>query len=185
MKVLKCIPKASRYLSIRKLASILDAVVKNNDHVSWVHLLHFGARCLRHPDRGRKLLTLATSVNKQLRDEADLPSILVATSRSRRKKSVPRDFNTSLSARLVSKLEEGDYRGAVRMASSDGTLADMSDTTYFTLQQKHPQPHPDSSFPPCPDGCADILIIEEEIAQAIKSFPVDSAGAPDGSDPDT
>ena len=40
--------------------------------------------------------------------------------------------------RFAAKLGEGDYRGAVRLACSEGTLADKSNATYLALQQMHP-----------------------------------------------
>ncbi len=46
------------------------------------------------------------------------------------------------------KLEEGDFRGAVRLASSDDTLAPMSEETYQALLERHPSPHANSVIPP-------------------------------------
>ena len=76
VKILKRIPRASRELLGKKLAVILEAVVRNNDRASWDRLLRFGARCLRHPRpvRGGRRWALATAVNSQLREEADPPA---------------------------------------------------------------------------------------------------------------
>ena len=46
------------------------------------------------------------------------------------------------------KQEEGDFRGAVRLACSEDTIAASNDATFVALQLKHPPPHPDSSIPP-------------------------------------
>ena len=75
------------------------------------------------------------------------------------------------------KLEEGDFRGAVRLACSDDTVADMSEATYTALQQKHPQPHPCSSIPPQPAEPCTMSVSEDE---AIRSFPTGFGGEPDG-----
>ena len=87
-----------------------------------------------------------------------------------------------LSSRVSSKLEQGDFKGAVRLACSDAKIADNSDATFEVLQQKHPAPHPDSSIPLLPEtmDLPPITVTEEEIVRAIRSFPNDSAGGPDG-----
>ena len=77
-------------------------------------------------------------------------------------------------------MEEGDFKGAVRLACSNDTLADMCDATYCALQRKHPAPHPDSSIPPLPVQLSTMPVPEDMIVQAIKSFPNGSAGGTDG-----
>ena len=87
----------------------------------------------------------------------------------------------SLATLVSSKLEEGDFRGAVRLACSEDSCAEMSDSTLKALQQKHPAPHPDSSIPPPPqDPILPTSVTEEEVLQAIRSFPNGSAAGPDG-----
>ena len=73
-------------------------------------------------------------------------------------------------------------KGAVRLACSDATIADNNSTTFEELQQKHPHPHPASSIIPFAEttGLPPITVSEEEIIRAIRSFPNDSAGGPDG-----
>ena len=80
------------------------------------------------------------------------------------------------------KLEEGDFRGAVRLACSEDSIAASSETTFAALLLKHPPPHPDSSIPPLPqDPVAPTLSVSvDEVAKAIRSFPNGSAGGPDG-----
>ena len=43
-----------------------------------------------------------------------------------------------LTSRVFSKLEEGDYRGAVRLACSEDVIADPSEETLHILRTKHP-----------------------------------------------
>ena len=68
------------------------------------------------------------------------------------------------------------------MAYSEDTIADMSNATLSTLQQKHPSPHPNTCIPPLPqDSVAHTVSMSvEEVAKAIRSFPNGSAGGPDG-----
>ena len=86
-----------------------------------------------------------------------------------------------LAARVSAKLEEGDFKGAVRLASSDDKLAPMNETTFEALQERHPSPHPTSIITPVEeDGQCQAVIVAEEVLQAIRSFPKGSAGGPDG-----
>ena len=73
-KAIKCLPKASRECVARKFAAILDAVLDKNDDTSWVHQLCFSSHCLRHPvHRQAGHQSLATAVNRQMREEIDPP----------------------------------------------------------------------------------------------------------------
>ena len=88
-----------------------------------------------------------------------------------------------LAKRVSAKLEEGDYRGAVRIACSEDAIEDITDKTISSLREKHPGPHPESHIPspPQPEEFVPLpAITEEEIASAIRSFPRGSAGGPDG-----
>ena len=185
VKILSRIPRASRESSAKKLATILEAVVRRNDHTSWDRLFRFSARCLRHPHPARegRHWSLATAVNSQLREEAGPPSSSPPKSRSRRGQS-SQDPSEFLASRVSVKLEEGDFRGAIRLACSEDMLADLSDATFDALLQKHLPPHPDSIIPPRPVALfAPIVVSEEEVARAIQSFPNGSAGGPDGLKP--
>ena len=179
VKILKSFPQASRELSGKKLATILEAVVKNNDHNSWNRLFGFSARCLRHPSsaRGGRRWSLAMAVNSQLREEAAPPSSPPSRSRQRGSQSSPQDILKSLASRVSVKLEQGDFKGAIRLACSDDMLADMSDATFASIQQKHPTPHPDSVISPhTGDLPSPVAVSEEDVSQAVQSFPNGSAG---------
>ena len=86
-----------------------------------------------------------------------------AKPRSRTRTSPGQDSIIHLASRVSSNLEEGDFKGAVRLACSDDTLADMSDATYCALQRKHPAPHPDSSIPPLPVQLSTMPVPEDMI----------------------
>ena len=66
VSILKRIPRASRDLSARKLASILDLVTTDNTVASWDRLFHFASRCLRVPKRGGHRRSLASHVNQMI-----------------------------------------------------------------------------------------------------------------------
>jgi len=86
----------------------------------------------------------------------------------------------SLLPSVSEKLEEGDFKGAVRLACSEDSIADKSDVTFAALKENRP-PNPNSSIPSPPDRSVPLLTVSmEDVAQAIKSFPNGSAGGPDG-----
>ena len=87
-----------------------------------------------------------------------------------------------MASHVLSKLEEGDFKGAVNLACSEDTIADMSDDTWSALEQKHPSPHPGSCIHPSLQVSAvhTVPVSVEEVANAIRSFPNGSAGGPDG-----
>ena len=68
------------------------------------------------------------------------------------------DPDAQFAARVLAKLEEGDFKGAVRLASSEDTL---NDATLEALKEKHPPPHPDSIIP-SPDQMSQHLTISGE-----------------------
>ncbi len=47
----------------------------------------------------------------------------------------------SLACQVSRKIEAGDIKGAIRLASTKDTLAVFSDNTLSALQSKHPSPH--------------------------------------------
>ena len=86
-----------------------------------------------------------------------------------------------LASRVASKLEEGDYKGAVRHACADDTIAEHSLATLESLRQKHPESHPDRSISPAPDAeLFSLNFTEEDVKRTIIFFPAGSAGGPDG-----
>ena len=182
-KILKRIPRASRGQAGSKLTLVLNAIVNKNNQAAWRRLLLLCPRCLQVPQRQPRdrHSTLASRVNKQLQEEVDppLPPHRPGPSSRSSKKGI-KDPMAYLASRVSSKLEEGDFKGAVCLACTEDTIADKSDATLEALKFKHPPPHPDSSIPPLPEALPTITVSEEEIVGAIKSFPDGSAGGPDG-----
>lgn len=81
------------------------------------------------------------------------------------------------------KLEEGDFRGAVRLICSEDSVVDVSDATISALRSKHPTSYPGSILPPPPsleEVSGAFSICEGDVAKAIRSFSRASAGSPDG-----
>ena len=123
-------------------------------------------------------------VNRQLEEETYSSDIGPSTKQCHRQ-TTSRDPIVSLAARISAKLEEGYFSGAVRLASSDDTLAAMDNSTFTALQDKHRPPHPDSVIVPLHVDLQppSISVNEDDIVRAIRSFPNGSAGGPDGLKP--
>lgn len=124
----------------RKLAAILNAVVSKNDQSSLgSRLLGFGVCCLRTPMRGGHHCSLASTANRQLYEKANPPD---------RQQQVRKHHCTGqswdpvedLASSVCSKLEEEDFKGAVRLTCSDDALADRNDATLAALRRKHRAP---------------------------------------------
>ena len=84
-----------------------------------------------------------------------------------------------LAARISAKLEDGNFNGAVRLAASKDSIAEPNEERLASLQDKHPSPHPNSCIPAAPTPASLIHIPEEEVPNAIMSFPFGSAAGPD------
>ena len=122
--------------------------------------------------------SLATRVKNQLNDEADPVPVQTKRERVKGRRCTEEDALQGLGRRVASKLEEGDFRGAVRLACSDDRLAPSDSATFAALQAKHPLPHCDTVIPPSP--LPKILQVETgAVIHAIRSFPSGSAGGPD------
>ena len=122
-----------------KPATILEDVVSKNDVTAWERLLHFSVRCLRTPARCGRNWSLATLVNRQLREEEDPPTIIPPSKRGKGKGKA-KDPMESLGRRVSEKLEEGDFKGTVRLSCSEDSIADRSDATFAALKEEHPPP---------------------------------------------
>ena len=178
-RTIKKIPRAARELAAKKLAGILGQVVASNDLASWDRLLHFGSRCLRVLPRGGSNYNTVKAFKKQIEDELDPAP--PHPGRQQGRKAQKCSAVESLAARVTAKLEEGDFAGAIRLVCSEDTIADRSEATLNALRGKHPAPHPDTQICPAPlETSCTLSVSEEEVSQAVRSFPNGSAGGPDG-----
>ena len=84
-----------------------------------------------------------------------------------------------LAARVSEMLEDGDVKGAVRLAASDETIAPYCQSTVDALVSKHPRA---ASLPQYTENqtVSSLELQESDIAVAIKSFPAGSAAGLDG-----
>ena len=180
---IKRIPKGCRSKAADKLSKILDNIIRTNSNEAWIRLFLFGRSCLRVPRRGGKRWSLTTLVTHQI--EAESFSVSDSSSRTTvrsARKSLPESEKLDrLARRVSSKLEEGDFAGAVRLSASTDTFAGYNSATVSALQTKHPPTHPQSGIPQKPSAdCPPLTATSNDILSALRSFHKGSAGGPDG-----
>jgi len=83
------------------------------------------------------------------------------------------DSKTSYAKRAISKLEDEDISGAVRILSSDEAFASFDASTLESLRSKHPIANSISQSPISPSdlSSAPFKTCEEDVLKAIFSFP--------------
>jgi hypothetical protein len=192
-RLLKRIPKASRALAADKLATVLSRIIaKSDDKVAWCDLLRFSYACFAVPGGRagkRHQQSLTAKVNIALNAYPNISQRPQSNQQPRRRRVGNAD---NIAARISEKLEDGDVRGAIRLAASDDAMAPHDEKTLDALRLKHPPRrdvssnaapatvqhiHP-NSLPPSP-----LIVQNRDIIDAIKSFPAGSAGGIDGMRP--
>lgn len=78
-------------------------------------------------------------------------------------------------------MADGDIQGAVRLLSSEDSIASMNSDTLSKLQEKHPSPSRELDFPDPPNDSSErVVVSDKEVRKAIHSFKNGSSGGIDG-----
>ena len=109
-RTVRRIPKGSCEVALAKLSTILEEVVSQNSVASWQQLLEFPSRCFGAPTHGGRSRSLVSFVNRQIEDESGLQGCSPSSLRRS-----PRTTSDALCHLISLKLEEGDFRGAIRL----------------------------------------------------------------------
>ena len=116
--------------------------MERNTVDAWSRLFKSPFRCLARPSRAGQCHSLATAVNRELQVEADKPVPQFGRQGGSRVTDDPFNY---IRKRVSSKLKEGDFRGAVRIACSEDSIADINSVdTIRALSEKHPSRYEDS-----------------------------------------
>ena len=188
--MVKKVPRGSRVQAADAYSTLLEAVLTNPSDIGhWTRLFAFPYNCLRVPKRGGKhqKQSLASKINRNIR-EFFTSHTGVEPARTSRKPAKQRELKPPeehLRTLVRDKLNNGDAKGAARLASSSDTLAPCTDDTIKALKSKHPPKPPDYQGPPTATPKAESVHFQQSaISDAISSFPNDSACGLDGLRPE-
>uniref|UniRef100_A0A8D8VFV8 Uncharacterized protein n=1 Tax=Cacopsylla melanoneura TaxID=428564 RepID=A0A8D8VFV8_9HEMI len=172
VRVLKRVPKGARYSAAIKLTNIMKSCAHENSFDSWEKLFTFSYSCLRTPIRSKNNKQSLTSLVKENIASQQIPSYTPQNKKN---------DTTSLGKRVEAKLAEFDTKGAIRLLSSDCTLAPRNNDTLDRLKQLHPvQEIPISLENSSTNG---VTVTVEGVKKSIDSFNAGSAGGIDGLSP--
>ena len=195
---IKWIPRSARQQCATLLTKLLLAVAHNPHSIpAWMGLLSFGKRILHKPQRGsahRNLFNIAIrrckdfSSTSLIQAVASLGTSGAPASRSDKRKLKENKANEKghlqLANAVSAKLEEGNYKGAVRLVCSDEVHAPQSVTTLQALRLKHPNaPSDRRSVDPPEATTSSVTFDDPAVRAALLSFPPGSTAGPDGLTP--
>ena len=100
--------------------------MRENREAAWNHLFLFSRRCLIQPTQGGHRRSLATHINQAIEQERDTSTNSGVSHRS-----------TSLAKRVSVKLENGDFREAVRLVNWTEPVCRADKEFLRLLQKKH------------------------------------------------
>src|SRR6218665_3058935 len=189
----KRIPRSARASCAALLGELIDTVVRDPDDTErWSNLLSFGGNILAKPKRGgakRKLTSIILSRITNWRSKG--PACHTDDDEKRpmpvRRKGLMKDDSAKyLASAGASKLEDGNFKAAIRLICCDDEPASDTPETLAGLKAKHPPAPSDRKpiyDPKLSDRFAPLQISERSIVNAISSFPPGSAAGPDGVTP--
>lgn len=177
------IPKGARAECSKCLSTLLGKIKAQPLRPElWLDLFAFAPVVLAKLPRGGKHANVTKVVKSraaEFKGTASYPSSKAPHSHTRR---ASKDPDASLATLVSSKLEQGDFRAAVRLICSTDVLADNSPSTIQALKDKHP-PAASGHFAVPPPLLRSLLVATTDVAAAIRSFPKGSAGGLDGLKP--
>lgn len=180
-RIIKHIPRSARAHCTSELTKAIKGVLTRHDnHDAWSTLLLFGRSILSAPRRTGRRHNVANTLNGRTLDQPSdqQPNDCFAGSN--------RHNQDELSCRVAavrSKIEDGNVRAAVRIICSDDKPASVDSDTVQALKLRHPPAPSDRRVLPDPINYTAIQVTEDDIANAIRSFPSGSSAGPDGLSP--
>jgi hypothetical protein len=185
--MIKWIPKSARRPCASLLTSLIREVLNNPQDIScWSKLLLFGRQVLARPSSDQGKQRLSSIITKRC---AEFSCILSGTTTKQNKRVYKSSYKRKSSDDMLShevslKLEEGNYKGAVRRLCSEDVIAANKNAAFTELKLKHPPVPSDRKDAVLPEASTPLLIVtENEINSLIQSFPVGSSGGLDGLTP--
>ena len=177
----KHIPKSARAACAVHLIDIIKKIEKDvNNEKAWYALLMMGQNILLTPRRTGARHNLSSLIKRRTIDSETLDNTESTRDSVPRRNVKVRSPNEVLGAVVTSKIEEGNLKAAIRIICSDESIAPDNDDTYQELLQKHPQALTDSTCYQPSAVHAPFQVTEQDVLEAIRTFPAGSSGGPDG-----
>jgi hypothetical protein len=118
------------------------------------------------------------SLNKHIKENIsnlEVPQIRTASKRR---------THLSLAKKVEAKVADFDIKGAVKLLSSDDSLASFNEDVAEELKKKHPSPSGEFFFPDAfKTGDFSLTVNEQNVREASNSFPAGSSPSLDGMRP--
>jgi len=174
--VTRIIQKSVRIVVCQELTSLVNTVVSKNDLESWLRLLAFPYLVLNSASKkmntGKNYIRSNLEVFKKTTDMTEALQQLLSKygCNQYKKTNITEDLAIKTATRKIS---EGDIRGAIRVLSSNESIAEATPETREKLRQKHPH---DEEVPLIPQTIRQFRQTKiEEVIEAIKDFPISSS----------
>ena len=150
--------------------------------MAWWELLSFAYSYLRSPqDSTGKHGSMASHIRRLLQSDAPAPPVTHPTAgRTEPMRRPEQNPSEDLARRLRSKCTDGDIKAALRLLTSDDTLAMDSETTIQALRDKHPPRPTNSTLPQAPENTLPLQVDSESVLAAVTSMPSGSGSGLDG-----
>jgi hypothetical protein len=159
LPTIRRLPKACRHLAADKLSSIINNCLSTKSISSFADLLLFSYRAFNVAEKSDK------SLNKHIKENLsnfEVPQI--RTSSKRR-------THLSLAKKVEAKVADFDIKGAVKLLSSDDSLASFNEDVAEELKKKHPSPSRELFFPDAfKTGDFSLIVNEQNVREAINSI---------------
>lgn len=182
-------PKGARQTICTELSKTIDGCCNVNDVFSWQKLLSFSYFVLpssSQPDVSSCNLTTTVKNNATSFSSISNPDLVkmlykfqVQPQRSSRNRPA-QNLEKKVAAKIAAKISDGDVKGAVKVLTSEDTVAPQNADTLKLLQEKHPEHPPydkEIDLSPLPQA---ISITEKDVLKSINTFPNGSASGLDG-----
>jgi hypothetical protein len=157
------------------ISNLLKSVVQQPASTDkWADLLTFGSFILLKPRRGGNKRNLTKIIQQRIvawqSGERSQDRELGQRRQQIMKES---ELARHRANAVTSKLEEGNFKAAIRLICSDDRPAADSAETLAALRAKHPPSAPDRRIPCSPDSARfdAVQISDKDIVDAVRSFP--------------
>jgi len=155
----------------------------------WRNLINFGPSILAKPKRGGNKRNISKLISCRIKEWNTSESVNTFNDRitsQTRYIHQCKDDRKLLASAVASKLEEGNFKAAIRLICSDDKPAQINKLTHQALKAKHPSVPPDRRSQCAPSSSnrfAPLQITIGDLMSAVRTFPPGSSGGPNGVSP--